>query len=90
MLLPCEHRGFCFRCALQVEICPICRTYIENRKIVSVVFSNNASNSNSFEGKMLSTQVNLDGEIELLEPPDNIPQFKKGKEKEIYSMNQIY
>ncbi|KAK3086428.1 hypothetical protein FSP39_018336 [Pinctada imbricata] len=30
-LLPCKHRGFCFNCVVQLEICPICRTKIEKR-----------------------------------------------------------
>jgi len=33
-LLPCTHRGFCERCALQLEICPMCRGDIEERRIV--------------------------------------------------------
>lgn len=28
---PCEHRGFCTRCALQLEMCPICRSEIKSR-----------------------------------------------------------
>lgn len=31
-LLPCSHRGFCERCALQLEICPMCRRNIEERQ----------------------------------------------------------
>ncbi|XP_076030600.1 RING finger and SPRY domain-containing protein 1-like isoform X2 [Oratosquilla oratoria] len=31
-LLPCAHRGFCESCALQLEICPMCRSPIEERR----------------------------------------------------------
>lgn len=33
-LMPCLHRGFCERCALQLEICPMCRRDIEERREV--------------------------------------------------------
>ncbi|KAK3851893.1 hypothetical protein Pcinc_041491 [Petrolisthes cinctipes] len=32
LLLPCHHRGFCERCSLQLEICPMCRCNIEQRQ----------------------------------------------------------
>lgn len=32
LLIPCHHRGFCERCALQLEICPMCRRNIEERR----------------------------------------------------------
>lgn len=30
-LSPCNHSGFCFKCSLQLEICPMCRTTIVER-----------------------------------------------------------
>lgn len=33
-LLPCAHRGFCNRCALQLDYCPMCRRHIEERREV--------------------------------------------------------
>lgn len=24
-LLPCSHKGFCFKCSAQLETCPMCR-----------------------------------------------------------------
>ncbi|XP_056003181.1 RING finger and SPRY domain-containing protein 1-like [Ostrea edulis] len=30
-LSPCKHRGFCYQCTLQIELCPICRTKIDER-----------------------------------------------------------
>ncbi|XP_060074545.1 RING finger and SPRY domain-containing protein 1-like [Ylistrum balloti] len=30
-LLPCNHMGFCYKCSIQLEICPICRCKIEER-----------------------------------------------------------
>ncbi|KAK2188972.1 hypothetical protein NP493_119g10089 [Ridgeia piscesae] len=31
-LLPCTHRGFCMKCAIQLELCPMCRQQIEKRE----------------------------------------------------------
>ncbi|XP_006812624.1 RING finger and SPRY domain-containing protein 1-like [Saccoglossus kowalevskii] len=31
ILKPCDHRGLCMECAIQVEICPLCRTFITLR-----------------------------------------------------------
>ncbi|XP_077983248.1 RING finger and SPRY domain-containing protein 1-like [Glandiceps talaboti] len=31
MLKPCEHKGLCMECAMQVETCPLCRTFITVR-----------------------------------------------------------
>ncbi|KAL5022381.1 hypothetical protein ScPMuIL_001536 [Solemya velum] len=36
VLLPCQHMGFCQKCALQLETCPICRKHIKERKQVPV------------------------------------------------------
>ncbi|OWF55232.1 RING finger and SPRY domain-containing protein 1-like [Mizuhopecten yessoensis] len=30
-LLPCNHKGFCYKCSIQLEICPICRCQIAER-----------------------------------------------------------
>ncbi|XP_033754657.1 RING finger and SPRY domain-containing protein 1-like [Pecten maximus] len=30
-LLPCKHMGFCYKCSIQLEICPICRCKIVER-----------------------------------------------------------
>jgi hypothetical protein len=30
-LIPCHHQGLCYKCSLQVETCPICRTAIVER-----------------------------------------------------------
>lgn len=30
-LMPCEHKGFCMTCAMQLEICPMCRMQITER-----------------------------------------------------------
>lgn len=30
-LTPCGHKGFCFNCSLKLEICPMCRTPINER-----------------------------------------------------------
>lgn len=32
MLKPCEHSGFCERCAYKLDLCPICRSEIIERK----------------------------------------------------------
>lgn len=34
VFLPCSHRGFCERCSLQLEICPMCRRRIDERQKV--------------------------------------------------------
>ncbi|GFQ86719.1 RING finger and SPRY domain-containing protein 1, partial [Trichonephila clavata] len=28
---PCQHTGFCVQCALQLEVCPMCRSKIDER-----------------------------------------------------------
>eukprot|EP00106_Octopus_bimaculoides_P013656 XP_014781098.1 PREDICTED: RING finger and SPRY domain-containing protein 1-like [Octopus bimaculoides] len=33
VLLPCQHKGFCDTCALQLERCPMCRDPIQERKL---------------------------------------------------------
>lgn len=30
-LMPCKHKGFCYKCSIQLEICPICRCKIDER-----------------------------------------------------------
>jgi hypothetical protein len=30
MLKPCQHKGFCKNCALQLELCPMCRAVIQS------------------------------------------------------------
>lgn len=30
-LMPCKHMGFCYKCSIQLEICPICRCKIAER-----------------------------------------------------------
>jgi len=45
MFLPCEHEGFCFRCTLLCEKCPICRQDISSRLLISE--SRNPSSGNS-------------------------------------------
>lgn len=35
ILVPCSHMGFCSSCALQLEICPICRQDIQERRKLS-------------------------------------------------------
>ncbi|XP_076338437.1 RING finger and SPRY domain-containing protein 1-like isoform X1 [Tachypleus tridentatus] len=34
-LEPCDHRGFCLHCALQLEVCPMCRSPIQERAEMS-------------------------------------------------------
>ena len=34
VLQPCQHTGFCHICAEKLENCPICRTEIEDRKLI--------------------------------------------------------
>ena len=34
-LKPCQHTGFCQECADKLELCPICRTSIKERSIIS-------------------------------------------------------
>ncbi len=33
-LKPCQHTGFCERCAIKLDICPICRSDIRERSLV--------------------------------------------------------
>ena len=35
MLKPCQHTGFCEQCSWKLDICPICRTDIQERSILS-------------------------------------------------------
>ncbi|XP_013382424.1 RING finger and SPRY domain-containing protein 1 isoform X1 [Lingula anatina] len=49
MLLPCDHTGFCMDCAMQLEVCPLCRTNIEQRKQV-VVRTNSVKILNKDDG----------------------------------------
>lgn len=39
LLVPCGHKGICFRCSLLLTKCPICRKEIEDRKILSQLFT---------------------------------------------------
>jgi hypothetical protein len=36
LLKPCQHTGFCEQCALKLDICPICRSEIEERSIIPI------------------------------------------------------
>lgn len=44
-LVPCEHGGFCFKCSLQLETCPMCRTQIHERVLSESSRSRTASDS---------------------------------------------
>jgi hypothetical protein len=35
MLKPCQHTGFCEQCAYKLDICPICRSEIRERIIIT-------------------------------------------------------
>ncbi|CAF2139336.1 unnamed protein product [Rotaria magnacalcarata] len=35
MLKPCRHTGFCGQCALKLDLCPICRSEIQERFIIT-------------------------------------------------------
>ncbi|CAF3543052.1 unnamed protein product [Rotaria sp. Silwood1] len=35
MLKPCQHTGFCEQCALKLDLCPICRSEVQERSIIT-------------------------------------------------------
>jgi len=35
LLKPCQHTGFCERCALKLDLCPICRAEIQERSLIT-------------------------------------------------------
>ncbi|CAF0876660.1 unnamed protein product [Rotaria sordida] len=35
MFKPCQHTGFCEQCALKLDLCPICRSEIQERSIIT-------------------------------------------------------
>ena len=36
VLKPCQHSGFCQQCALKLELCPICRSEIQQRSLITL------------------------------------------------------
>ncbi|CAF0881272.1 unnamed protein product [Rotaria sordida] len=35
MFKPCQHTGFCEQCALKLDLCPICRSEVQERSIIT-------------------------------------------------------
>ncbi|CAF1219420.1 unnamed protein product, partial [Didymodactylos carnosus] len=49
ILKPCDHSGFCEKCSLKLDICPICRAEIDERCLIE-------NKKNSFSEKTSSTK----------------------------------
>jgi len=47
VIVPCQHQGFCLRCVLQLEKCPICRQDIEDRRVASMLFAHHNQGDSS-------------------------------------------
>ncbi|XP_061166656.1 RING finger and SPRY domain-containing protein 1-like [Saccostrea echinata] len=59
-LSPCNHRGFCYQCTLQIELCPICRTKIDERIQENVTEENSKSTQTSSTTQVTDVSVNSD------------------------------
>lgn len=58
-LSPCKHRGFCYQCTLQIELCPICRTKIDER-IQETLSEDNSKSTQTPNGQSKDSIVNSD------------------------------
>ncbi|KAJ8302942.1 hypothetical protein KUTeg_019338 [Tegillarca granosa] len=59
-LIPCRHGGFCFKCALQIEICPICRTEIQERvEEIENVIDNSKTVHNKHHSEIQNKPVDI-------------------------------
>lgn len=72
-------RGFCFKCALQIEICPICRTEIQERvEEIEKVKDNSKTKYNKHQSEihnkpldMLNGESNTSNRTRLKDVTDN-------------------
>lgn len=53
------HRGFCYQCTLQIELCPICRTKIDER-IQETLSEDNSKSTQTPNGQSKDSIVNSD------------------------------
>lgn len=53
------HRGFCYQCTLQIELCPICRTKIDER-IQETLSEDNSKSTQTPNGQRNDSIVNSD------------------------------
>lgn len=56
------HRGFCYQCTLQIELCPICRTKIDERiqETLSEDIQDNSKSTQTPNGQRNDSIVNSD------------------------------